>query len=503
MIRRLLLVSLLAVAATSSGCKVYCPESGIGVFCQETDANPLNDPPIIQAMLVNPTQAYQEGSGIVAVGTPVSLNFEGYDPDADDLLIEWDLDGDGRYDYTDPTGHAFHWTFPKVGAVRVTVRAQDYPQHIGAPGDVTMTRVIHVVDPAANRAPVAALAVNDDQPIAGQSIRLDASASTDPDASDTAATRRYEFTAEGGTVTGRRDQFATVRFDEPGTKTVAVTVSDFLGAQSTAVRTIHVLSAAEGNTPPDATFTVTPRSPRAHEWITVDASASHDAEGPIDKYEWAFDGTGWIDGGREPTYRYRFDAPGTRSISLRVTDSSGVQSYIYVVPVTVLASEGPTSPGDGRAHVSASRPGPRSLAFSARITGSGAARLAHGRMRVSVLSPAARRPSEAERALRTLLAAPWRSRVALRRTAARVIALARARRGRSAACLELRLDVRPGAHPTGRLAILGGTGPAGRLHGSGEFRFSIDGEGSATVIGRLRARTGARRSLPATCRGLG
>ena len=80
----------------------------------------------------------------------------------------------------------------------------------------------------------------------------------------------------------------------------------------------------------------------------------------------------------------------------------------------------------------------------------------------------------------------------------RGIALARARRERGpSARLRLRVTQRPGEHPTGRVTVLGG-----RLRGGATVRFRLNRNGSATVLGQLRARTGPKRPLPRSCRRL-
>jgi hypothetical protein len=126
-----------------------------------------------------------------------------------------------------------------------------------------------------------------------------------------------------------------------------------------------------------------------------------------------------------------------------------------------------------------------------------------------------RRLSRAERTFQRFLDAPWRARIKVRRDRAsgRVevsgIALARAnvqpRAGRTlrkpgVACLRLRLQLRPGAQPAGRLTVLGGRGPAAKLRGTARFRFVVTEDRIGSVRGTLRARRGPKHTAPRACR---
>ena len=75
------------------------------------------------------------------------------------------------------------------------------------------------------------------------------------------------------------------------------------------------------------------------------------------------------------------------------------------------------------------------------------------------------------------------------------IALAKARAG--TACLRIRV-----VGETGTLAVLGGTGAGARIRAGATFRFRLERDGSATVLGHLRAGTAGKRPLPTACRRL-
>jgi hypothetical protein len=52
------------------------------------------------------------------------------------------------------------------------------------------------------------------------------------------------------------------------------------------------------------------------------------------------------------------------------------------------------------------------------------------------------------------------------------------------------------------VTLLGGTRAASRLRGGARFRFGLEPDGSATALGSLTARRGARRGLPRACKRL-
>ncbi|MDX6662439.1 MAG: hypothetical protein QOG09_541, partial [Solirubrobacterales bacterium] len=79
------------------------------------------------------------------------------------------------------------------------------------------------------------------------------------------------------------------------------------------------------NQAPTAAFTATPSSPATGDEVSFNASTSSDPDGSIAKYEWDLDGNGSYetDGGTSSDASTSYDTPGTRTVSLRVTDDDG------------------------------------------------------------------------------------------------------------------------------------------------------------------------------------
>lgn len=158
-----------------------------------------------------------------------------------------------------------------------------------------------------------------------------------------------------------------------------------------------------------------------------------------------------------------------------------------------------TSPGERFVRVTDAQTG--RLPFAARVVGKPLRGtrgvLGRGRVRARVLGP----PSRAQRMLQRFLRAGWRVRLS-RSGNRRVTAFALARAGRARACLRIRLTAHPARPATGSVNLIGGTRAAGRLRGGARFRFGLEPDGSATVLGSLTARRGARRGLPRACKRL-
>jgi YD repeat-containing protein len=103
----------------------------------------------------------------------------------------------------------------------------------------------------------------------------------------------------------------------------------------------------KGNQPPTASFT-SPASAKVGEAVTLDASASKDADGTVEQYEWDLDGDGTFETstGANPKVTRSFGTAGTIQVSLRVTDSSGATA-VTSRTLTVQPSEGGGEEGGG------------------------------------------------------------------------------------------------------------------------------------------------------------
>jgi PKD repeat protein len=113
---------------------------------------------------------------------------------------------------------------------------------------------------------------------------------------------------------------------------VRLTVTDSLGQVDTATSTATVTDET-----PSAAFTIAVRNPESGQAIAFDGSPSRDPDGSISSYAWSF-GDGSRAWGPAPTHTY--SSPGTYSVTLTVTDSSGQRSS---VTQQLTVSRGPTA----------------------------------------------------------------------------------------------------------------------------------------------------------------
>jgi PKD repeat protein len=431
------------------------------------------------------------GSGVV-FDAGATTDPDGFDADA--LAYGWDF-GDGSFNpgpaVIGPGLRTVTHTYQAAGDYTVRLAVQSC---FGGHGEAE-TRISVRPESPSDRAPRARFSVIPASPLAGQTVALDGSPSTDPNGQIV----RYEWDLNGDGTFERSGSEPSVetRFEAAGTHLVRLRVTDDEGLVSADAGSIEV----RADTPPAASFTVFPPAPPVGVDVRFDASGSSDGDFPITRYEWDFDGNGSfeVDKDREPQHTIRFATAGERFVRLRVTGSAGVtaitgRTVVVGASATARAAQAPPAP----------------VVFTATLEGAplrpGTVRRRGSRRSLSGVvgrgTLRARVRGDAPAGVARLLNAPWRTRVSFsvdrrRRFRASGIALAQARG--SAACLRLRLDGRPGRHPTGRLTLLGGRGSGARLRGTAELRFRIERDGSASVLGALRVRTGKARAIPRAC----
>ena len=184
---------------------------------------------------------------------------------------------------------------------------------------------------ARNTPPTASFTTSVTSGVAALRVVMDASASSDREGP--IAAYSWDFGDGSGTATGVT---AVHLYRSAGNFAVTLTVTDRKGATASASRTITVAP----NTPPKASFTVTPSSGRAPLTVTFNASASNDPDGTIVRYEWWFgDGVGFdgMDAERQHTYLFS----GRFVVTLKVTDDRdgiGTSSALVIVTSDTAAN---------------------------------------------------------------------------------------------------------------------------------------------------------------------
>jgi len=163
-----------------------------------------------------------------------------------------------------------------------------------------------------NRAPIPKISIIPDPGSITTVLKLDAIESTDD---GTIADYLWEF-SDGGIRHG--DQ-AKYQFSETGTHSIRLTVTDTRGGVSTAEREIEILESL----PPSVSFTIDPPFGTQNTTYSFDASASHDPDGTIVKYQWDFgDGSS----AKGVTARHKFAAAGDYEVTLTLTDDADFES---------------------------------------------------------------------------------------------------------------------------------------------------------------------------------
>ncbi|HXH07533.1 MAG TPA: PKD domain-containing protein [Vicinamibacterales bacterium] len=170
-----------------------------------------------------------------------------------------------------------------------------------------------------NQRPLADFTFAPSSPSPKEKITFDGSASTDPDGSVVAWNWRF---SDGDTRTGRVVQIA---FDQPGSYSATLTVTDDRGLQSSPTTKSFTVGSVSR---PTASFVFSPEEPAAGQTVYFNAEASTAGSGrTIVSYSWDFgDGTR----GTGVTTQHIFSAPGNYRVTLTVTDDLGNTGTVTV-----------------------------------------------------------------------------------------------------------------------------------------------------------------------------
>ena len=182
-----------------------------------------------QTVRVNqaPEPAFTHSPLVPNVNQSVSFDAsESTDSDGDIDRFEWDFDNDGSLE---ATGEQVSHTFTEGGEQLVTLTVAD--------SDGTVQSVSQTVP--VNTAPTAAFGISPEQPGAGQTVTFDASGSSDSDG----GIQSYRWYLDDDDLTDAIGETMTTQYDEPGEKTVALTVVDANGLTHSIQRSFTVVEA--------------------------------------------------------------------------------------------------------------------------------------------------------------------------------------------------------------------------------------------------------------------
>jgi PKD repeat protein len=170
--------------------------------------------------------------------------------------------------------------------------------------------------PLPNSPPTAAIQVNTNHGTAPLEVLFDAGASSDPDGN--IAEYTWSF-GDGGSGAGVN---AAHVYTTPGSYTVALTVTDTVGASDTATLVVQI----DQNSPPIARVALSTMSGYAPLLVDFDAADSSDSDGSIVEYTWDF---GDETSGEGVSVYHLYGTPGTYTICLTVRDDKGETASTY------------------------------------------------------------------------------------------------------------------------------------------------------------------------------
>ena len=275
-----------------------------------TDTSPPNQPPT-PSFTLSPNPAVTDQS--VAFNGSASS-----DSDGSIANYSWDLDGNGSFE-TD-TGGAATVTRSYQSAAAVTVRLR-VTDNDGATAETSHTLTV------TNRPPTASFTFSPNQPIAGEVVSFNGSASSDPDGS----IANYSWDLDGGgsfeTDTGATAT-ATRSYPTAGSLTVRLRVTDGDGATAETSRSLTVDPPPPANQLPTAAFSVSPNPALTAQMVTFNGSASSDPDGSVASYSWDLDANGSFetDTGTVPSATSSYPTAGSVDVTLRITDNDGAAS---------------------------------------------------------------------------------------------------------------------------------------------------------------------------------
>jgi PKD repeat protein len=178
------------------------------------------------------------------------------------------------------------------------------------------------INVGAGAQPTASFVFSPTNPLPTTNIFFNASASR-PAPGRTLTNYQWDF-GDGSTGSGVTPSHA---YTSPGSYTVTLVVTDDVGRTATVSTGLTVLTDN-----PIAEFTFSPASPLANQDVAFSASASSAVPGrTIVSYSWNF-GDGGVASGVAAGHRYT--TPGTRNVTLVVTDSAG-KTGSKIVAITV------------------------------------------------------------------------------------------------------------------------------------------------------------------------
>ena len=355
---RVALLCLAAATALALGVAPRAEADGCGTQLPRPGAPAVTCPP--QASFTyDPASSPSEP---IAPGTSLDFNASGSKgTDGGPVaLYEWDW-GTGSYGPASGSPLAAH-TFSTRGVYTVGLRITDS----SSPAETaTTTRTVYVGAP-----PAPSFTVDRQSTSLHETVTFSGTAS-EPGYSGP-FTYRWDFDGDGTYDDSTSGATAAHVYSVAGSYTPTVEVTDDIGVTGTYALPSPIVAS---NQPPTARLALSASSIPAGGTITLDGSASSDADsGGGLTYAWDLDGDGGFEMAAAPAVMaHAFPNPGVYDIHVRVTDVDG-GSAIATATLTVTGAGGDAGGGAGNGTIDGGGAlGPSDIAGGASANGTGSA----------------------------------------------------------------------------------------------------------------------------------
>jgi len=245
-----------------------------------------------------------------------SGSFDNEDPTAT-LQVRWDWNNDGTWDTPFSFSKIITYQYAQVGNYTIKLEVKDS-------GDLTDTEVHQIAVSIENIPPVALFFVTPTMGTVLTTFTFDATQSYDNADPPSILQVRWDWENDGIWDTPYSySRTATHQYSQSGTFTINLEVKDTGGLTGTYSQSIELT-----NTPPVASFTVTPANGTPATVFSFDASSSHDNEDPLSllqvRWDWENDGVWDTPYSFTKTETHLYSQGGYYTIKLEVKDSGGL-----------------------------------------------------------------------------------------------------------------------------------------------------------------------------------
>jgi len=234
---------------------------------------------------------------------------------------DWDIDGDGVWDFTDDATGMSEADTNDLGVIRPAVRAHT------SEGGFTLNAISLFI--TGNFRPVVMVTADVTYGTAPLDVEFTIVAEDDDGTIDEYA---WDFDGDGTFDDSSATDPSPLAHSYPdaGMYNAKFRATDDEGAWAVDTVGIQVLPA--GNSPPTADIQADVTSGDAPLTVNLDAASSSDSDGIIVEYAWDVDGDGAYDKFTDdPTYTYTYNAASDYDATVRVTDDDGAQDTDTIV----------------------------------------------------------------------------------------------------------------------------------------------------------------------------